>query len=49
MKVDKIQFDTLLGKLLKAPPLPKASIPPKRVRLRSDRPTQEAEPKSPKP
>ena len=31
MQVDKQQFDTMLGKLLKAAPLPKAEIAPKRA------------------
>jgi hypothetical protein len=49
MEVDKDQFDTILGKLLKASPLPKAAIPPKRARRpRSDRPKQGTEPQSPK-
>ena len=37
MEVDKTQFDELLGKLLKAKPLPKAAIP-KKVRRKADRP-----------
>ena len=31
MEVDKQQFDAMLGKLLKAAPLPKAEIAPKRA------------------
>jgi hypothetical protein len=32
VKVDRAEFDTLLGKLLKAPPLPQASVDTKTVR-----------------
>jgi hypothetical protein len=35
MKVDKTQFDELLGRLLKAKPLPKSAIP-KKVRRKVD-------------
>jgi hypothetical protein len=38
MEVDKTQFDEVLGKLLKAPPLPKSAIPTKRDRPKSVRP-----------
>ena len=48
MKVDKTQFDELLGKLIKAKPLPKAEIPKKARRKRaaqSEKPKQD-QPKS---
>jgi hypothetical protein len=38
MEVDKTQFDELLGKLLKAKPLPKAAIPKKARRKAADLP-----------
>jgi hypothetical protein len=46
MEVEKFKFDAVLGKLLKAKPLPRAAIPAKKARRqKSDRPKQ-AEPES---
>lgn len=38
MEVDKTQFDELLGKLIKAKPLPKDAIPKKARRKRAVQP-----------
>jgi len=42
MEVDKTQFDALLGKLIKAKPLPKAAIP-KRVQRKANHPKASAQ------
>lgn len=39
--VPREAFDNLLGKLLKAKPLPKSAIPPKRAHRKSDRREQQ--------
>jgi hypothetical protein len=42
MEVDKTQFDAVLGKLLKAPPLPKSAIPKKARRKNQSQKQQTA-------
>jgi hypothetical protein len=49
IEVPKADFDALLGKLLKAEPLPKAAIPKKALRQRSDRPKNPPQPESSDP
>jgi hypothetical protein len=49
MKVNKTQFDELLGKLLKAKPLPKSAIPRKFRRKANHPMSSPQEPDSQKP